>query len=270
MGRIFLFLGSYILSVSVYSQSVNRVEVNGLILSNTNDVEAVTVFNKSSNKGTITNIGGAFKLYVALYDVIEISALQFQKITLTIDAPIIQSKQLKIQLVEQVNQLDAVSLSAGLTGNIETDIVNVKTVKPITIDKGNMNVDFEYHDDKAFDNSVISDHYTSITEPGARKYMPDFIKIVKFLTKSKKELKVKKEIFVGFKYDKPKDIFSVYTLNEIQEQFEIPEEKLQIFIAFVENNGIPPEWLEPENELLLIEFLMKQKKLFLKEQDAKN
>ena len=258
------------MSFSIHGQSINRVEVNGIIFSNNNDVEAVTVFNKSSNKGTITNSKGEFKLKVALNDVIEISALQFQTVSVTIDADILKSKQLKIQLVEEVNQLDAVTLSSGLTGNMEADVSNVKTVKPIIINVGNMDIDFEYNDDLAFDNSVIGNHLTSITDPDARNYLPNVGSILGLIFKSKKDLKIKKEIFVGYKYEKPKDLLSVFTLNYIQEQFQIPEKELHIFIAFVENNGLDSELLEPENEILLIEFLVKQKELFLKHQDVKN
>ena len=257
------------MSISIYGQTVNRIVVNGILFSNNNDVEAATIFNTSSNKGTITSSKGEFKLKVALNDVIEISALQFQTVTVTIDLAIMKSKQLKIQLVEQVNQLDAITLSSGLTGNIEADVSKVKTVKLISLNMGNMDIDFEYNDDKAFDNSVASNHLTSITNPNALNYLPDIFKIIGLLTKSKKDLKIKKEIFVGYKYEKPKDLLSVFTLNYIQEQFEIPEDKTHVFIAFVENNGIKSELLEPKNEILLIEFLVKQKELFLKHQDAK-
>lgn len=257
------------MSISIHSQTINRVEVNGVLLSGNNDVEAVTVYNKSSNKGTITNIEGEFKLKVALNDIIEISALQFQTVYVTIDADIIESKQLKIQLVEEVNKLDAVTLSSGLTGNMETDISEVKTVKPITIDMGNMNVDFEYNDDKAFDNSVVQNHFESIINPDARQYLPDVLKIVGLLTKSKKKIKIKKDVFIGYKYEKPKDLFSVYSLSDIQEDFNIPENKLQAFITFIENKGIDLELLEPENKIHLIEFLVKQRNLFLKLEDEK-
>ena len=270
MSRVLFFIGLVLSSFSIHSQSINRVEVNGILFSNNNDVEAVTVFNKSSNKGTITNNKGEFKLKVALNDVIEISALQFQTVTVTIDTDIVKSKQLKIQLVEQVNQLDAVTLSSGLTGNIETDVSNVKTVKPMILDMGNMDIDFEYNDDKAFDNSVIENHLTSIINPDARNYLPNIGAILGLIFKSKKRLKIKKDVFVGYEYEKPKDLLTVFTLNYIQEEFEIPEEKVHLFIAFVENNGVNSELLEPKNKLLLIEFLVKQKELFLIHQDAKN
>ncbi|WP_092851459.1 carboxypeptidase-like regulatory domain-containing protein [Algibacter pectinivorans] len=270
MSRSLLFLFINLLALPGYSQTINRVEVSGVLLSKNNDIEAVTVFNKSSNKGTITDAEGRFKLHVGLNDVIEISALQFQTVKVNIDEDIIASKALKIQLVEQVNQLDAVTLSSGLSGNMGADIAQVKTVKPMILDMGNMEVDFEYNGDKAFDNTVIQDHLTSVIDPGARKYQPDLLKILKFLTKSKIDLKLTKEVFVGDNYQKPKDILSVYSLNDLKELFEIPEVKLNAYVAFIENNGIKPDLFKDENRILLIEFLVKQKEQFLKTQHVKN
>ena len=270
MGRILLITFLIFLSLPSYGQSINRIEVRGVLLSNNNDVEAVTVFNKSSNKGTITNNNGEFKLSVGLNDIVEISALQFQMVMVTIDSNIIESKQLNIQLVEQVNQLDAVTLSAGLSGNMGADVANVKTVKPIILEMGSMNVDFEYNDDKAFDNIATQNHLKSIINPDARNYLPNVGKILGLIFNSKKDIKLKQEIFVGFKYEKPKELLSVFSLNYIQEQFEIPENKIHLFLAFVEDKGINPELLKPENEILLLEFLVKKSKQFIKDQDAKN
>ncbi|WP_346882720.1 carboxypeptidase-like regulatory domain-containing protein [uncultured Algibacter sp.] len=271
MKRLVVFIAIVFLCAKGYSQTIDRQAVDGVILSSTNsDLEAVTIYNTSSNTGTITDVNGAFKIKVAINDVIEISALQFQTVTVTIDTDIVASKVLKIQLVDDVNKLDAVTLSSGLSGNMAADISGVKTVKAITIDMGNINVGFEYNDDKAFDNSVIQNHLTSIINPNARQYKPDLFKIIKLITKSKKALKVKKDVFVGYKYEKPKDLFSVFTLKEIQEQFEISDKKIQEFIGFIEHNGIAQKLLESKNKMLFIEFLIHQKNQFLKHQDVKD
>ncbi len=270
MPRIFVLFPFVFLSFVAFSQSIYRVEVKGVILSNTNDVEAVTVYNKSSNKGTITNFKGEFTIKVAKNDIIEISALQFQTLNITIDAEVIKSKQLKIQLVDQVNRLDAVMLTSGLTGILGEDVANVKTVKPIVLEMGNMDVDFEYNDIKAFDQEVVNDHLTSIITPDARKYMPDFVKIFKLFTKSKVNLSVKKELFVEKKEERQNDLLDIYNHKYITQTFNIPSDNIEAFIAFVETNGIKQELFKPENEVQLIEFLFKQSELFLKLQDVKN
>lgn len=253
---------------SLSSQNIERVEVNGIILADNNDVESVTIYNTSSNKGTITNSKGEFRIKVALNDIVEISALQFQTVSVTIDADAIQSKQLKIHLIEHINQLDAVLLSAGLSGNIETDITNVKTIKPLIIDMGNMSIDFEYNDDRAFDNLVVSNHLTSILNPEARNYLPDLSKIFKLIFK--KDLSINKELFVGHTSEKPLDILDVYSHKFISETCSIPFEKVELFIAFVETKGIKDELFKAENEVYLIEFLIKQSNQFLKKKDVKH
>lgn len=163
---IIFFCGFTLFSVLAYGQSITRVEVKGAIYSETNDVEAVTIFNKSSNVGTITNVKGEFKIKVALNDIIEISALQFQTTSITVNRDIIDSKLLKIQLVEEINQLEAVALSSGLSGNMFADIDNVVLFTPIKIDMGDVNMAYEYNDDKAFDNTSVENDLKAITSPG--------------------------------------------------------------------------------------------------------
>ncbi|NMH88541.1 carboxypeptidase-like regulatory domain-containing protein [Flavivirga algicola] len=262
---VFLFL-----SLCVDGQSISRVKVKGIILSSSNDVEAVTIFNTSSNKGAITNEKGEFVIKVTLRDVIEISALQFQTVSVTIDEDVVKTKQLKIQLVEQVNQLDAVTLSSGLTGNILTDVANVKTVDPIRIDMGNMDAVFEYNDVKAFDNDVVENHLKSVINPEARNYLPDAVKIIELLFK--RDLSIKIDRPKGQVKDRAevKKLLDVYSRKYISKTFSIPLAHVVTFVAFAEERGIAPELFKRENEMRLIEFLIKQSESFLKLQDVKN
>ncbi|WP_303317099.1 carboxypeptidase-like regulatory domain-containing protein [Flavivirga abyssicola] len=258
---VFIFL-----SLNLSGQSINRTKIKGVLLSATNDLEAVTIFNTSSSKGTITNEKGEFVIEVALQDVIEISALQFQTVSITVDADVVKAKQLKIQLVEQVNQLDAVVLSSGLTGNILADVSHVKTVDPIRINMGNMNGAFEYNDVKAFDNAVVGNHLKSVINPEARDYLPDVGKIFKLLFK--KKLPLTQNLFKGKEEEKPepepKDLLEVYNHKYLSETLSIPVEDIAAFVAFVNEKGIEPKLFKSENEIHLIEFLVKQSKLFLK------
>ncbi|MFD1615560.1 carboxypeptidase-like regulatory domain-containing protein [Gelatiniphilus marinus] len=247
---------------------MERIEVSGIILAENNDVESVTVYNASSNKGTITNSKGEFIIMVALNDIIEIAALQFQTVSVTIDAHVLETKQLKIQLIEQVNQLDAVLLSSGLLGNIEADILNVKAIKPLVIDMGNLNIDFEYNDDKAFDNTVVVNELIKITNKGQFYNGIDFAAILG-LNKLLKRKSKKKDIY-NEKKDLTKDILDVYSPKFISETCNIPFEKVESFIAYIEAKGIKNELFDTKNEVYLIEFIIKQSKEFLKLRDAKD
>ena len=56
---------------SAFSQEINRIEVFGKIVVDSVDVEGVTVYNTSSNKGTVTDLEGKFSIEVALNDIVE-------------------------------------------------------------------------------------------------------------------------------------------------------------------------------------------------------
>ncbi len=117
-----------VFTLSAFSQDDERVTINGRIVVASNDKEGVTVFNTSSNKGAITDENGIFEIAVTLNDILEFSALQFQDFTVTITKNVIESKQITVLLVEEINKLDeVVLLPFGLTGNLDADLDNVRT-----------------------------------------------------------------------------------------------------------------------------------------------
>ena len=55
MKKQLLFLVFLFTLLSVWSQINQRIDISGIILSENQDIEGVTIFNTSSNQGTITN-----------------------------------------------------------------------------------------------------------------------------------------------------------------------------------------------------------------------
>lgn len=248
----------------LWSQSTERISVQGIIFSKENDVESITVYNLSSNKGTITNTQGEFTIAVALHDKIEVSALQFKTVLVVVDADVIASKQLKIQLIEQVNQLDAVLLSNGLSGNVNVDISNVKVIKPILIDMGNMNVAFEYNDDKAFDNNVLENDLNRIMNSGQFYGGINLGMIFDMLSLFKRN-KSKNRIESFNVRESPKNVLDIYSTAYLSETFNIPDNKIEAFLNFIEKD-VNEELLKQENEMQLMELLLVQRNLFSKEE----
>ncbi|KJD33514.1 hypothetical protein PK35_06605 [Tamlana nanhaiensis] len=261
-----LLIIAVVFPMLIFAQSVKRITVTGVILSEANDVEAVTVFNKSASQGTITDEFGVFTIKVALRDVIEISALQFQTASVIVDEDVIKNKTLKIQLIEQVNQLSAVTLNSGLSGYLETDIANVKMVTLKPLDVGNMDA-LAMSEDKAFDNSVIRDHLTATLNPNALNYLPDLVKIIGLFVKPK--AKKKKNNIEVTETNLPNDVLDVYTVDYLNQTFNIPEEQVSDFITHLETKNLDENLLKPENEIHLLEFLFAESKLFLNK-NAKN
>ena len=106
--KYFLSFFFLFFTYTLFAQDSTRVEVKGKIIVNTPDIEGVTIYNVSSNKGTVTDANGEFKLNVMLNDKVEISALQFKDFSLVVTQSIVKNKQMTVFLVEQINKLDEV------------------------------------------------------------------------------------------------------------------------------------------------------------------
>ncbi|WP_111308068.1 hypothetical protein [Confluentibacter sediminis] len=260
-----LLLISFItISSSLLAQTIKRVGLNGLIFADSDDVEAITVYNKSSNKGTITNNKGEFVLAVAENDIIEISALQFGTQIVNITKEVIELKSIKIHLVEQVNQLNAVLLTHGLSGNLLVDIDNVQLPPKIEMNIGSINA-LELYDDRSFQDFKVTKDLNAMTNKGGLYNGADFVKIASLLFKPKKRTYPDDKP----KYERPKLLIDIYSQKHIGETFNIPQTQVEGFIAFVENNGMSQELLDGKHEFELIDFLVKQSELFLKQSHVK-
>ncbi len=236
-----------------FSQDINRIEVFGKIIVDSVDVEGVTIYNTSSNKGTVTDIEGQFSIEVALNDRVEVSALQFEKFIIVISEDILSSKIMTVFLIEKVNKLDEVIiLPYGLSGNLIVDMESVKTFNPDldAIYFGIQNSDkFEFSDD--YKSEVINmamvegNYYNGV----------DFVKVAALLLKP---------IFKPKKKDIPnvsnlyQDLTTKYSLSYLANNLNIPKDSVNEFVYFVEDNGFDKSFMEDGNELQFLEFLIKK------------
>lgn len=261
MRRIIYFFILLFPFAHVLSQSVTRVEIEGKVFSKSNEVESVTVFNTSSNKGTITNENGEFTIEVTLNDVLEISALQYRKGSIKITKEILNRKFVKIQLIENVTALQEVLiLPYDLTGDLVVDAEDVVLVEPIAFELGNMNA-FELPDDQ----------YTEVTNQfmnqGELMYGADLDLIFGYLLnalfkpkhKPKEEME-KEKLQEAYNKSLEGVLGRTYLVNN----FNIPDDKVEAFIVFIEDNGLDQELLLTENRMQLIEYLHNQSNLFLR------
>ena len=262
-----LLLGLFIFSsFTLIGQSIKRTEIKGVVSAKENDIEGIVIYNTSANIGTVTNEKGEFAIEITLNDKIEIFAIQFQSVSVKIDEEVLKTNFIRIQLVEQVNQLDAVLLSSGLSGNLFKDISDVKTVETIAINMGNMNMAYEYNDDMAFNNSLIENSLKSITNKGELYNGFNPLAIAKLIFKPKKNVNKPIE---QIDMEQTNTIMSIFSEEFIINNFNISPENLEAFIGFINEKDINPELLETKNEIQLIDYLFKQSELFLKIMHAK-
>lgn len=275
MKKLLVLLAILFIETVTFGQVVEREEINGRIIVETDDVEGVTVYNTSSNKGTITNAKGEFTIAVTKNDILEVSALQFENFTVKIDDEILENKYLTVYLVEQVNKLDEVVIMPYdmLTGNLVADVKSVETFNPDldAIYFGVANIyEYDFTDDykSGVDNPFMNQgqFYNGVNVMAVLGMV--LKPIFKGNNKDKKP-KTQEDYYPSVSVDS-KDLTDVYGREFLSNTFNIPEDQVEAFVAFVENSTSDYSLLDDGNEMKLIEHLYKKSNEFLKGTNAKD
>ncbi|WP_188462667.1 carboxypeptidase-like regulatory domain-containing protein [Bizionia arctica] len=261
MKQHYLAITFCLVTSCLYAQEVTRIEVSGKLIG-TDDAEGVTIFNTSSNKGTVADSQGYFILEVALNDVLEISALQYEAKTVSVNQEVISSKQLRLFLVDKVNALkEVLLLSSSLSGNLLADIDNVVAQKKMEMNFGNLS-DLEFPEDEftKVDNELVKQGQLNnglnvasvfglnklINRPIKKRSLPvEEVKLEKVLAEK-------------------------YTPEFFNNNFQIPLNQVEAFIRFVVLNGLTKNLLHNDQEFMFLEFLQKQSLEFKKQDDERN
>ncbi|EDP71532.1 hypothetical protein FBALC1_03572 [Flavobacteriales bacterium ALC-1] len=260
-------------ALMVYSQDVERISIDGRIIVSSNDKEGVTVYNSSSNKGTITNEQGEFVIKVAVNDIVEFGALQFKDFKITITDDIIKTKRLTVILVEEVNKLDeVVLLPFGLTGNLNADLGNVRTYN-VSLDA----IYFGFNNIEDFE--FTADYKTKIDNPAFDDYHPkvdnmlNIINLAGFLVSQVADIDKDKPVSNAEKEIKKtpfKEALDKYSINYIHSNFKIPLDQVEAFTDYVEAQGVDEVLLKEDKEMQFLERITQLSKSFLKLQSEKD
>ncbi|MGB6267418.1 MAG: carboxypeptidase-like regulatory domain-containing protein, partial [Olleya sp.] len=252
-----------------YAQDSTRVEVKGKIIVASPDLEGITVYNSSSNKGTVTDANGEFVISAMLNDKINIHALQFKDFNVVVAQDVIDSKQMNVFLVEQVNKLDeVVILSYDLTGVLKEDVANVQTFNP-DLDAIYFGVDDISFYEFANDQYSKVENLAAMSQNERIRYQADGMAILGSLVGLIFKKKDKKKATTS-SVEEVTSLSDTYTHEYYMVNFNIPEDKVEAFIAYVETNDFNTTLLEEGKEMQLIEYLNTQSKEFLKPVVEKN
>lgn len=278
MNKRLLILILVLITSFMHSQEIERVKVKGKIIVEANDIEGITVYNTSSEKGTITDIDGTFTIEAGLNDRIEISALQFKKFIIAVDEGVVEQRKMTIFMVEEVNKLPEVVVTPyDLSGNIIVDINRVRTLNlPFEADNFNLKkVPVEQTPDYK---SSVQNQF--VRGAGGKSDMlgGDMIGLVGFLLKplfKKKDKKTDIEKYqdrvqAANKAFEVLDLRLMYSNDYIYRMFGIPQDKVNEFIVFVEDNGLDYDLLKEGREMEFIDFLVQQSNSFLDLQSEKD
>jgi hypothetical protein len=271
MKKTLIFI-CYLFSIVAFSQEIDRITVNGRIVVSAQDKEGVTVYNTSSNKGTFTDENGEFKIDVILNDVVEFSALQFKDFTVVISERILETKQMTVILVEEINKLDeVVLLPFGLTGNLNADLENVRTY--------NVSLDAVYFGlDHIEDFEFSADYNTKAENIAFNEYNPrvdnmlNLVNLAGFLVSQVADIDGNEMTKQDKALNKTpfKKALEQYSVNFIHVNFNIPLNKIEAFVEYVENEGVDEDLLAKNKEVQFLERINQLSQSYLKSTSDKN
>ena len=241
--RIFLNIFLLIAINFSYSQDDYRTWIKGKVLYKNVNVNSANVINNTSQQATTTNEEGEFEIEVKLNDKLIFSSVQYQIRELNITKEILQKNRIVIDVNEKVTELDQVV---------------------VTPDDKEQFLDLKEEEFKRFDYTFDKSTRVNnvINEEGKLKNGVNFVNLYRLISKSITDQSQEKSI--NFKY-RPSDLLrELYDDIFFTKNLMIPDDKINEFLLYCDDNFPDRILLQKDNEFELIEFLVKQSKKFVK------
>ena len=241
--RIFLTFFLLFATNFTFSQDDYRTWIKGKVLYKNVNVTSANVINNTSQQATTTNDDGEFEIEVKLNDKLIFSSVQYQIRELNITKEILQRNRIVIDVNEKVNELDQV------------------VVTPENQEKF---LDLKEEEFKRFDYSFDKSTRVNnvINEQGKLRDGINFVNLYRLISNSLKN--DSEENQTSYKYN-PSDLLrELYDDIFFTKNLLIPNDKINEFLLYCDDNFPDRILLKKDNEFELIEFLVKQSKKFIK------
>ena len=241
--RIFLVILLLISLNITNSQDDYRTWIKGKVLYKNVNVSSANVINNTSQQATTTNDDGEFEIEVKLNDKLIFSSVQYQIRELNITKEILQRNRIVIDVNEKVNELDQV------------------VVTPENQEKF---LDLKEEEFKRFDYSFDKSTRVNnvINEQGKLRDGINFVNLYRLISNTLK--KDSEENQTNYKYN-PSDLLrELYDDVFFTKNLLIPNDQINEFLLYCDDNFPDRILLKKDNEFELIEFLVKQSKKFIK------
>ena len=241
--RIFLTFFLLLATNFTFSQDDYRTWIKGKVLYKNVNVTSANVINNTSQQATTTNDEGEFEIEVKLNDKLIFSSVQYQIRELNITKEILQRNRIVIDVNEKVNELDQVVV----TPENQEKFLDLKEEEFKR---------FNYSFDKSTRvNNVIN-------EQGKLRDGINFVNLYRLISNSLKN--DSEEYQTSYKYN-PSDLLrELYDDVFFTKNLLIPNDQINEFLLYCDDNFPDRILLKKDNEFELIEFLVKQSKKFVK------
>jgi len=266
MKNKFLLLFMVFISLIGFSQEIKRTQVSGKISAPSGeDLEGVSVYNVSSQRGTITDAEGKFIIAVTPNDRVLFTALQFQKFTVIVDEGVVEKGEMNVFINPAVVQLDEIVVRPyDLYGNIMVDAVRIQ-YSDIDDKLGEISYELlEYTYEFTPDSQSAIEGNKSLEALGytQQREGANIMGLVGILMKNK-EPQLTKRDRRDHTDARVTAIRQRFNTNYFTDTLRIPKDKIDEFLYYAESKDFDLDLLKENNELRLMDFLEKKSETFL-------
>lgn len=264
MKKILLFI-LVCSSLTTFCQDLFRETIDGKIIVEGNDLENIVIYNATTKTGSVSNDKGEFKIAVALNDLIEVKALEYENFDFRINEYILKSKKVSLFLIEEVNKLEEIVIVSDhkMTGNLSADL---QTASKFIQKKDAMYFGIKSNDSFKNVETRINKNPERVV-PTETRTLVDGLNIVNVVDQIliplfRSEVKDKKAVGIP---EVPAAYIKYYLgSNFLIDNFKIPEHRVEEFIRYVEDDTFDFNLLNYGNEMKFLELINKKSKEFLK------
>jgi len=252
MIRIFTLLLFFSFGMTAFGQLTSREILRGQIVSDSIAAERVTIYNKTSSRGAVSDDFGYFTIYAMVSDTLVFSSVNLKPVSLVLTQVDFDVQVMRVKLDVFVNELDEVIVSPkSLSGDLAKDDKNLK----ITRIKSDINPL------KASDIQIVDDFQSTarniaMPNDGSIPLGMDFVRMGKDLFRLFK--KDKGETKIEYTSDKvfaelAKERFTYFFFTET---LGLQQDEIGLFLNYCESDPRLKGLLSPTKEFELIDFLI--------------
>ena len=241
--RTVLFTICIFLSVMGYAQDEERKILRGKVLYRNSNVINENVINSTSERATITNDKGEFAIRVKLDDELVFTSVNYQIEIVKITQEILDRNRLVVEVNEKVTELDEVVVSPENQSKF-LELQNEEFKQ------------FEYETDQSTDiQNIAEDPKLTSLQDGL-----NFVNIFKALFLSRQKEDADRDPL------KMSDVLrQVYADEFFVTDLNLPADKIDDFLVYCDTQMPPQSLLKKDNEFELIDFLVTQSEIYLKQ-----
>jgi len=259
--KITLFFVLIITQIS-FSQAIERKVLRGKIVADSIEVENLTVYNITSNKGAITDIDGKFSINARPTDTLFVQGVSFESKKYILTQKDFWLPILEIKLHIKVTELNEIVVTPySLTGNLKEDTKRIQVYGEAFTGIDAKKV--KYYEDDVRSGTPVNSAMPALLAPTGVNFlgiivglvnlaglMPDPKSNAEQVFEERRIRDLQSKSFTEHIYERFSHSFFVETLK-------IKNEDIPMFMGFAELNvyELSP-LLKSENELKLIEYLI--------------